>query len=50
MDYFTILFFLMIGVLLTFLIYQAVNMRRFRGQAKKPPQPVTTNANGRNYR
>ena len=50
MAYFTILFFLMVGGLLAFLIFQAVNMRRFRAQTKKPPQPVATNANGRNYR
>jgi hypothetical protein len=50
MNYFTVLFFVMISVLLVFLVFQGVNLWRLKGQAKNSAQALGTDAKGRTYR
>jgi hypothetical protein len=50
MDYLAVFFIGMMGVLIAFLIYQAVNMRKFRAPAKGSTQTTGANLKGRNYR
>jgi hypothetical protein len=44
MNYFTVLFFVMVSVLLFFLVFQAVNLWRLKGQARSSAQASGTDA------